>query len=88
MHQGVTADQMMKPLGQVGNGENYPLFDSPNCGVIAKVFAPTFYERFNYARIFAAPIESRPRQHLHPLALDARGHAETVELDLMEPLRS
>jgi hypothetical protein len=33
---------MMKPPGQVGNGENYPLFDSPDCGVIAKVFAPTF----------------------------------------------
>ena len=42
MRQGVTADQMMKPLGQVCNGENYPLFDRPDCGVIAKVFAPTF----------------------------------------------
>ena len=27
------------------------------------------------------------RQQLHPLALDARGHAKAVEFDLMKPLR-
>ena len=39
------------------------------------------------ARIFVAPIEPRPRQQLHTPTLDARGHAEAVELDLMQPLR-
>jgi hypothetical protein len=33
MRRSVTSDQMMKPLGQVGNGENYPSFDSPDRGV-------------------------------------------------------
>jgi hypothetical protein len=88
MRQGVTADQMMKPLGQVSNGENYPLFDSPDCGVIAKVFAPTFTSASTTLGYLWAPIESRPRQQLHPPALDARGHAETVEFDLVQPLRS
>jgi hypothetical protein len=51
-------------------------------------FRPHFRKRFNYAWIFVAPIESGPRQQLHPPALDARGHAETVEFDLVQPLRS
>ena len=34
MRRSVTSDQMMKPPGQVGNGENYPLFDSPDRGVM------------------------------------------------------
>ena len=50
-------------------------------------FRPHFRERFNDAWIFAAPIEAGPRQQLHPTAVDARGHAETVEFDLMQPLR-
>ena len=45
-------------------------------------------ERFNDARIFLAPIEPCPRQQLRPTAVDARRQAETVEFDLMEPLRS
>jgi hypothetical protein len=32
----VTSDQMMKPPRQVDNGENYPSFDSPDRGVIAR----------------------------------------------------
>ena len=48
---------------------------------------PHLREGGNDARIFVAPIEARPRQQLHSPALDARGHAKAVELDLMEPLR-
>ena len=51
-------------------------------------FRPRFRERFNHARIFVAPIETGPRQQLRPPALDASGHSETVDFDLMEPLWS
>ena len=31
------SDQMMKPPGQVGNGENYPLFENPDRGVASLI---------------------------------------------------
>jgi hypothetical protein len=46
-------------------------------------FRPHLRERFNYARIFSASIESRPRQRLPSPALDV-----SIQFDLMEPLRS
>jgi hypothetical protein len=51
-------------------------------------FRPHLREAINDARIFVAPIESRPRQQLYASALDAGRHSETVELYLMEPLRA
>ena len=87
MRQGVTADQMMKPLRQVGMGRTTHWL-TPGLRRYCQGFRPYFHERFNYARIFVAPIESRPRQQLPPPALDARRHSETVEFDLMQPLRS
>jgi hypothetical protein len=30
---------MMKPPGQVGNGENYPLFENPDRGVASLILA-------------------------------------------------
>jgi hypothetical protein len=35
--QSVTSHHTMKPLGQVGNGENYPSFDSPDRGVASLI---------------------------------------------------
>jgi hypothetical protein len=37
--------------------------------------------------ISVAPVEAGPRQQLHAPAIDARGYAEPIELDLVEPLR-
>jgi hypothetical protein len=48
---------------------------------------PYLRERGDHTRIFAAPVEPRPGQQLRPAALNPRRHAETVELNLMEPLR-
>src|SRR5208337_879159 len=48
---------------------------------------PHVREGSHDARILLAPIETGPCQQLRPSALDARGHAETVEFDLMNPLR-
>ena len=45
------------------------------------------YQRGDHARKFAGPVEPGPREQLRPSALDARGHAEAVELDLVDPLR-
>ena len=39
------------------------------------------------ARILVGPIEARPREQSRPAALDSRGHAKAVQLDLVEPLR-
>ena len=44
-------------------------------------------ERRKQAGIFGAPVEAGARQKLRLAALDARRHAETVELDLVQPLR-
>jgi hypothetical protein len=41
----------------------------------------------NHAWIFARPVEPSAGQQLHTAIVDARGHAVTVELDLMQPLR-
>ena len=53
-----------------------------------RLLRPYLFEGGNDARIFVAPIEACPRQQLDVLALDARRHAEAVEFNLMEPLRS
>ena len=46
-------------------------------------FRPHLRERFNYARMFSASIETRPRQRLPSPALDV-----SMQFDLMAPLRS
>jgi hypothetical protein len=51
---------------------------------LAEAPPPTFVSA---STTLGAPVESRPRQQSHPPALDASRHAETVEFDLMEPLR-
>jgi hypothetical protein len=40
MRQSVTAHQRMKPPSQIGNGENYPSFDSPDRGVMPARLIP------------------------------------------------
>jgi hypothetical protein len=44
-------------------------------------------ERRRHAGISGCPVEAGARQKLGLAALDARRHAKTVELDLMQPLR-
>jgi hypothetical protein len=45
-------------------------------------FRPNFGQRGNHARIFVGPVEPRPGQQLRLPALNARGHAKAVQLDL------
>jgi hypothetical protein len=67
------------------------IIDAPRGSVewraIARLLASVEIEAQTRSNERDVGYEVGPRQQLHPSVLDTRGHPETVELNLMKPLR-
>jgi hypothetical protein len=71
----------------IGEAGQASLIDAAKFAVEISGLDVQVRKRRRGARIFAGPIEAGPGQELHAAIVDAGGHAKTVQLDFMQPLR-